>query len=90
MKIVIPVPVPGHDLVPSRGQVFLLPDHSFICGCGNIAETGAFHPCTETGELLANETYTNGEENPDWRGYYWCGGCGEIVIDARELTFPTS
>ncbi len=39
---------------------------------------------------MANRRYTNGEENPAWEGYYWCGGCGQVVIDARALVFPPS
>ncbi|WP_188186952.1 hypothetical protein [Nonomuraea sp. SYSU D8015] len=90
MKIVIPLPAPSRDAVPAPGQVYIHHDGSWQCGCGNnpAARGPGWHACTASGDLLANEQYANGEENPAWKGYVWCAGCGEIIADGRTLLFP--
>lgn len=87
MTVIVPEKA-AHGTIPRPGQVLLLPDDTFVCGCRNTAEQGGFHPSDRVGNLMATGPYINGEENPAWEGYYWCGGCGEIVIDARALVFP--
>ncbi|SDL76061.1 hypothetical protein SAMN05421874_128125 [Nonomuraea maritima] len=89
MTVIVPERA-GFGATPRPDQVLLLPDESFVCGCRNIAEYGGFHASDRDGNLMAVGLYLNGEENPAWEGYYWCGGCGEIVIDARHLVFPPS
>lgn len=89
LPVVVPIPA-SYGMIPLPGQAFVKPDGLFHCGCGNIPEYGGFHPSDRAGKLMAGRRYINGEENPAWEGYYLCGGCGQMVVDARVLVFPPS